>query len=90
MKKVLYILGMLADEDIDWMAASGVVQTVPPGFACVREGQPVDSLFLLVDGSLRVEISKPTPARWASWGPVKSLAKSLSWTPVPPAPRLLR
>ena len=69
MKKVLYILSMLADEDVDWMSASGIKQTIPPGTSLVREGHPVDSLYLLVEGSLQVEISKPTPRQLGLLGP---------------------
>jgi CRP/FNR family transcriptional regulator, cyclic AMP receptor protein len=69
MKKVLYILSILADEDVDWMAVSGKIQTVPGGTVLVREGQAVDSLYLLVDGSLRVEISQLKPRVVGVLGP---------------------
>jgi CRP/FNR family transcriptional regulator, cyclic AMP receptor protein len=69
MKKVLYILGILTDEDVDWMSASGMSLTVPDGTVLVREGHAVDSLYLLVDGSLRVEISKPKPRVVSILGP---------------------
>ena len=54
MKKVLFLLGQLRDFDIEWMIASGSRRQVRPGEVLIQEGQPVDALFLILDGSLEV------------------------------------
>jgi CRP-like cAMP-binding protein len=69
MKKALYMLGNLADEDVDWMSASGVRETIAPGTVLVREGKHIDSLYLLAEGTLQVSISKPQAMEIARLGP---------------------
>lgn len=57
MKKVLYILGELSDDDIDWLVKIGVRQEVEPGTVLIYEGQAVDTLYILLEGALVVTIS---------------------------------
>jgi CRP-like cAMP-binding protein len=59
MRKVLYILGLLADEDIDWLSANGIRQSVAPGSYIVRQGKPIEALYLLVEGTLVVSVERP-------------------------------
>jgi bacteriocin-type transport-associated protein len=54
MKKILYILGELADTDVEWLIAHGTKQQVAPGTVLIREGQPIDMLYVLLDGTLEV------------------------------------
>lgn len=54
MRKVLYILGRLADEDIDWLTETGTRERVSSGTVLVEEGTPVDRIFLVLDGELAV------------------------------------
>jgi CRP/FNR family cyclic AMP-dependent transcriptional regulator len=69
MRKALYMLGNLADEDVDWMSASGIRDTVGAGTVLVREGKLIDSLYMLAEGTLQVIISKPQPMEIARLGP---------------------
>ncbi|MEK6236504.1 MAG: cyclic nucleotide-binding domain-containing protein [Planctomycetales bacterium] len=55
MKRVLYILGLLQDKDIDWLAASGRREPVAPGTDIVVEGSPLDSLFIIIDGKFAIK-----------------------------------
>jgi CRP/FNR family transcriptional regulator, cyclic AMP receptor protein len=57
MKKVLFILGELSDDDIDWLIKTGSRQEVPAGTVLIHEGQAVDTLYILLDGALVVSIS---------------------------------
>lgn len=57
MKKVLFILGELSDEDIDWLIKAGVREEVAAGTVLIYEGKPVDALYILLDGTLVVTIS---------------------------------
>jgi CRP-like cAMP-binding protein len=54
MRKVLYLLGQLSDADVDWLIAHGRKQRLAAGAALIRERQPIDVLYVLLDGSLEV------------------------------------
>ncbi len=54
MRKAMYLMGVLDDADMEWLASYGVGLHAPKGQTLVREGQPLDSLFVLLDGELSV------------------------------------
>ncbi|RCK74075.1 MAG: hypothetical protein OZSIB_1066 [Candidatus Ozemobacter sibiricus] len=56
MKKVLFILGELADSDVEWLIRRGKRRTVPQGAILVQEGKPIESLFIVVDGQFSVTL----------------------------------
>jgi CRP/FNR family cyclic AMP-dependent transcriptional regulator len=56
MRKVLYILSRLTDEDVDWMAATGKRQRHEAGDILIRQGEPVDTLMFMLDGKVSVEV----------------------------------
>ncbi|HBC07546.1 MAG TPA: cyclic nucleotide-binding protein [Rhodospirillaceae bacterium] len=58
MRKVLVILGQLRDTDAEWMARVGSKRTVPDGEILITEGEHNASLFILLDGRLRIEDAK--------------------------------
>ncbi|MEW6496964.1 MAG: cyclic nucleotide-binding domain-containing protein, partial [Cyanobacteriota bacterium] len=57
MKKVFFLLGELVDDDIDWMVSTGIRQEVPAGTVLIEEGQPIDTLLILLEGTLSVSVS---------------------------------
>jgi len=57
MKRALCILGELNDRDIDWLVEVGRREQVPAGRVLIYEGRPVDTLYILLDGTLIVSIS---------------------------------
>lgn len=57
MRTVLFLLGELDDDDIDWMIARGDRQTVPSGTILIHEGKPISHLFILLEGALGVSIA---------------------------------
>jgi CRP-like cAMP-binding protein len=57
MRTVLFLLGELDDDDIDWMIARGDRQTVPAGTVLIHEGQPISHLFILLEGALSVTVA---------------------------------
>ncbi|MGG6295981.1 cyclic nucleotide-binding domain-containing protein [Leptolyngbya sp. AN02str] len=57
MKKVLFLLGELNDADLDWLVEVGKKEEVPAGTILIHEGRPVDTLYILLDGTLVVSIS---------------------------------
>lgn len=56
MKKVLYILGLLDDEDIDWMVSAGTREQYNKGDELVREGERTAYLFVVVEGNVDVTV----------------------------------
>jgi CRP-like cAMP-binding protein len=54
MRKVLYILGELEDADLQWLFDAGRARRVPGGTRLIREGVPLEHLFIVVDGKLAV------------------------------------
>ncbi|MDX2242791.1 MAG: cyclic nucleotide-binding domain-containing protein [Leptolyngbyaceae cyanobacterium bins.302] len=56
MRTVLFLLGELDDDDIDWLIEQGDRQTVEAGTVLIREGQPISHLFILLEGTLSVMV----------------------------------
>lgn len=54
MKDVLYFLGQLSDRDVDWLIRHGRRVSLPPGKAIIHAGEPLDTLFVVLDGKLGV------------------------------------
>lgn len=54
MRKVLFILGQLSDHDAEWLTANGRKQVLPPEGVMIREGEPIDSLYVVLEGLLSV------------------------------------
>jgi CRP/FNR family transcriptional regulator, cyclic AMP receptor protein len=54
MRKAMYLMGILDDSDINWMAEKGSVKALERGAVLIQEGEPVGSLFVLLDGNLSV------------------------------------
>jgi bacteriocin-type transport-associated protein len=54
MRKALYLLGQLSDADVEWMIGHGRRERLPPGTILIREGQPVNAVYIVLDGVLEV------------------------------------
>jgi CRP-like cAMP-binding protein len=54
LRKVLFLFGQLNDDDVEWMLAAGTRRPVGRGAVLIRQGVPVDALFILLDGRLAV------------------------------------
>lgn len=57
MQKVLFILGELSDRDIDWLVEVGDRKEILEGTVLIHEGQPVDTLYIMLEGTLVVSIA---------------------------------
>ncbi len=57
MNRVVFILGVLEDEDVDWLIAAGQRQELQPGDVLIREGEPCDAIFLILNGGLEVSVA---------------------------------
>jgi CRP-like cAMP-binding protein len=54
MRKALYILGILDDGDVSWLATAGKTRSISAGTVIIQQGVPMDSVFILIDGQLQV------------------------------------
>jgi CRP/FNR family cyclic AMP-dependent transcriptional regulator len=58
MRKVLYLFGQLDDDDVEWIFTAGKKRIAPRGDVLIRQGQPVDALFILLEGRLSVLLGR--------------------------------
>lgn len=54
MKKALYILAGLSDRDFSWLLSVGKKQTIRAGTVLIRQNEPINTLYLLLEGALSV------------------------------------
>jgi CRP/FNR family cyclic AMP-dependent transcriptional regulator len=54
MRKVLFLFGQLNDDDVEWMLTAGSRRFVRAGETLIRQGVPVDAVFILLEGRLAV------------------------------------
>jgi CRP/FNR family cyclic AMP-dependent transcriptional regulator len=57
MEHIHYLLYWLSETDIDWLLKETHTETISPGTYILREGEPTDALFIVVEGSFLVESS---------------------------------
>jgi CRP/FNR family transcriptional regulator, cyclic AMP receptor protein len=58
MRKVLFLFGQLNDDDVEWMIKTGRRRPLAQGETLIRQGVPVDALFILLDGRLSVLLGR--------------------------------
>jgi CRP/FNR family cyclic AMP-dependent transcriptional regulator len=68
LKKVLYFLGTLDDQDVDWMVRNGIRRVVPGGTRIITEGQPTDWLYFILQGEFSVTSSRAAKGEVARVG----------------------
>lgn len=56
MRKVLFILGQLHDEDIEWMCTAGHKKSFTKGQVMIEANQPVGNLYFVLSGTFSVDI----------------------------------
>ncbi|MGE0816516.1 MAG: cyclic nucleotide-binding domain-containing protein [Vicinamibacterales bacterium] len=56
MRKALLFLGILNDADLDWMIQAGERRVVPSGTRIITQGEPMEDVFLVLDGAFRVTL----------------------------------
>lgn len=54
MHKVLYILGQLSEQDVDWLITHGRVQHLVASEILIRERQHPDALYIVLAGQLAI------------------------------------
>jgi CRP/FNR family cyclic AMP-dependent transcriptional regulator len=58
MRKVLYILGQLSDDDVEWLSKAGKRLRPPPGTVLIKQGAKIDAMYVLLDGRVSVSLDK--------------------------------
>lgn len=56
MKRIVFILGVLDDEDVDWLISTGQRRELKPGEVLIYEGQSCEHLYLILGGCLEVSV----------------------------------
>jgi CRP-like cAMP-binding protein len=56
MRKVLFILGQLSDADAAWLGSHGQIQKFAAGAELIRQGTYLDTIYIVLDGTLSVLI----------------------------------
>jgi CRP/FNR family cyclic AMP-dependent transcriptional regulator len=54
MKRVLFVLGQLSDNDIEWMIDNGKKQTINEGEFLVKQGESIVNIFIVLAGGFRI------------------------------------
>ncbi|AMW27018.1 MULTISPECIES: cyclic nucleotide-binding domain-containing protein [Arthrospira] len=57
MNKTLAILGELSDRDLDWIIANGQQQQLESGMVLITEGQLIEALYIVLDGTLVASVA---------------------------------
>jgi bacteriocin-type transport-associated protein len=67
-RKVLFVLGTLSDSDAEWLVGAGTRVELPAGAALIEQGRPVDGLYIVLEGRLRIAVERPSPRELARIG----------------------
>ncbi len=62
MQKLLFILGELSDDDVDWLIQSSAREEIKVGTRLIEEGTLLDKLYILLDGVAEVSVEQKTIA----------------------------
>ena len=57
MRKALYMMGILDDGDMEWLAKNGTTKYVPSGTVLIQEGSPIEYVYVVLDGELSVLVN---------------------------------
>ena len=56
MQTILFILGQLNDDDLEWFIERGERRKFPRGATLIEEGEPNDCFFILLEGHVSVSV----------------------------------
>lgn len=57
MRRALYVLGQLSDQNIEWLITHGNHTRVAPGTLLIQEGGPTDVLYIVLEGLLGIYLT---------------------------------
>ncbi len=56
MRKVLFLLGQVSDEDVEWMLSIGSTRSLAAGDVLIERGDPVDAVYIVLRGVFAVTV----------------------------------
>ncbi|MDB4717770.1 cyclic nucleotide-binding domain-containing protein [Verrucomicrobia bacterium] len=65
MRKALIILGILDDTDLEWFIEQGNSREMKAGDCLIRQGDELQALYFVLNGSLTVSLETPQPRHLA-------------------------
>ena len=66
MRKALFFLGIMNDDDLEWMITNGRREEVPAQTTLIQQGTPLEAMYIVLDGAFAV------------WAAGKEVARLLS------------
>lgn len=54
MRKVLYLMGIMNDGDVEWLGKNGTAKSMSSGAVLIHEGSAIEEIFVVLDGKLSV------------------------------------
>lgn len=57
MKEILFFLGELNDDDLDWLLTIGTINRIATKTIMIRQNEPIDTLYLLLQGKVSVYLT---------------------------------
>jgi CRP/FNR family transcriptional regulator, cyclic AMP receptor protein len=57
MRKSLMLMGILNDADLEWLIRTGESRRVAAGTVLIREAEPVEYIYILLEGRLAVSVA---------------------------------
>jgi len=54
MRKVLFLMGILDDGDVEWLGKTGVTKFMPSGKVLIQEGIAIEDIYVVLEGKLSV------------------------------------
>lgn len=58
LKEVLFVFGEFSDGDLDWLIAMGRQEEIPTGTVLMKEGRPIDALYIILNGTMKVSVAE--------------------------------
>ncbi|MEM7648280.1 MAG: cyclic nucleotide-binding domain-containing protein, partial [Cyanobacteria bacterium P01_A01_bin.70] len=58
MERILFILGILEDEDVDWLVSAGNRYELAGGEVLIQEGSTIAAIYLILAGQFVVSIER--------------------------------
>jgi CRP/FNR family transcriptional regulator, cyclic AMP receptor protein len=54
MRKAFYLMGILDDGDVEWLAKTGATKFMPSGKVLIYEGRAIEDIYVVLEGKLSV------------------------------------
>ncbi|MEM1280948.1 MAG: cyclic nucleotide-binding domain-containing protein [Cyanobacteria bacterium P01_D01_bin.6] len=68
MERILFILGILEDEDVDWLVSTGTRRELATDEVLIREGEAITAIYLILSGQFVVTVERSPDTQIARLG----------------------